>query len=172
MGRCEAIEEQKRLRNTQDRQQYRRKFWSGELVAEEERRAVKMARDHGDFALLADLVLDQTLIEPAPSTKQLARDRMTGQYKRPVGHPLVPEEVKRERNPLHDAADEVRRIQSILTAAYPKERGCRARAIKIVAQKRNVDEVQQYNFEEKLRGHFKSGPDKRKDRKRRKPRVS
>jgi hypothetical protein len=170
----ETIEKQTRLL-TPDPHIIKLCWISGvESAAEVERDAVDMAINHGDFAPLADLVLGEHPrirdIELAPSTKKLVRDRMTGRYKRPNHRPPLPEEVKHKRNPIHGAADEVKHIEAILTAAYPEERSYRTRSIEIVAQSRSVlDEVQRHDFEQKLHNYLKRGPEQRKHRKRRSP---
>ena len=149
-------------------------WWSSEESAEEvERHAVDMAINHGDFAPLADLVLGEhptiSPIELAFTTKKLAHDRMTGRYNLPNHRLPLPEEVKRERNVIHDEADKVKHIEAILAAAYPKQRSRRPRAIEVLAQYSVLDEVQRYDFELKLHNYLKRGPEKRKQRKRPSP---
>jgi hypothetical protein len=92
--------------------------------------AVAKARD-GNFELLADLLrpehpmnlhLAKSIRETLPpEVWRLIADRLSGRLKVRRGRPRMTEEERRVLNPIHDAADDLPPIESILREAYPNQ---------------------------------------------------
>jgi hypothetical protein len=101
-----------------------------------EREAFEAARQ-GDFRMLG-WMLEQRMPLKRESMALIAA-RLMGKLKVKPGAAKQAIARRRATNPVHNAADEVPAIQTILRQHYPKQRGIRDRAIDIAAARAEID---------------------------------
>jgi hypothetical protein len=100
-----------------------------------EREAFEAARQ-GDFRMLG-WMLDKHMPLTRESMSLIAA-RLMGKLKAGPGAAKQAIARRRAANPVHNAADEVPAIQTILRQHYPKQRGIRDRAIDIAAARAEI----------------------------------
>jgi hypothetical protein len=76
-----------------------------------------------------------------------ADDLIAGRPVRKRGRPKLSEGARRAANPIHNAADKVPVIESLLHEHYPDQRtGVRERAVRIAAKRFNINYETLYNY--------------------------